>query len=129
MATIEKRDGDLVVTLDTFEKVEGLHGDLKVPLDLVHDVEILEDPIREIHGLRPTQIKLAGTYVPGMTAVGTFLAGFDQKPVFAAIHHNSQRGVRIGLVGHSFSALVIGTDHPEDVVRMLALPGPLDSTS
>ena len=120
MAKIEKRDGDLVVSLDAAEKIEGLHGDLTVPLDRVCDVEILDDPIKEIHGLRPTAIKVAGTYVPGVIAVGTFLSGFDQKPIFVAIHHNSRRGVRIRLEGHNLSALVIGTDQPEAIQQELA---------
>lgn len=119
MAGIEERDGYLVIKLDAAEKVEGLHGDVKVPLDRVSDVEILEDPIKEIHGLRPSHMKLAGTYLPGITAVGSFLSGFDERPIFAAIHHDSRRGVRIRLKDHDFSALLIGTNDPERVQQLL----------
>ena len=57
--------------------MEGLHGDIEVPLERVRDVQILDEPIKEIHGLQPSGMKLAGTYIPGKIAVGAFLSGFE----------------------------------------------------
>lgn len=120
MAQIEKSGGHLVVTLSTAEKVEGMHGSFEVPFDRVRDVAVLEEPIREIHGLQPSHMKLVGTYLPGKVAVGSFLAGgLEQRPIFAAVHHDSHRGVRITLEGDQYSALVLGCDDPEGVRDLL----------
>ncbi len=122
MATIEKREGKLVVKLGMGERVEGLHGDIEVPLERVRAVEPLENPIEAIHGLQPQHAKLVGTYLPGVTAVGTFLNGQSQRPFFAVVHRDSQRGVRIKLEGHNLSELIIGCQDPEAVRQELSPP-------
>jgi hypothetical protein len=120
MATISKQDDKLVITLSTAEKLEAQRGGFDVPLQAVSKVEAVDDPVHEIHGLTPSGIKLFGTYIPGKVAVGTFLAGLHQKPVFAVLHHNDKRGIRIILKDEKFSELLIGCDDPEVIAQMLA---------
>ena len=56
----------LIVQLNTGEKLEAVHGDVSVPLASVRSVEVVEDTLDFIHGLR------FGTGIPGSTAIGTF---------------------------------------------------------
>jgi hypothetical protein len=112
MATL-RRDGDeLVVELTAFEQAEALHGDIRVPAWTVSSVEVVDDAIAAVHGL-----KLPGTAVPGLLAVGTFrLKG---SKVFAVVHHDTGRGVRVVLDGADYTELVIGCHDPEAVVAAL----------
>ena len=71
MATISKRDEALVIELSALEKSEAMHGDLEIPTTAIRSVEVLDDAIHQIHGLRPSGLKITGTYLPGkMVAAG-----------------------------------------------------------
>jgi hypothetical protein len=75
-------DGDeLVVRLRTIEKLEAVHGEVKVPLASVSSAEVLDDAIGAVHGFR------VGTGIPGSVAVGTFTSRNDK--IFAVVHHDT----------------------------------------
>jgi hypothetical protein len=121
VATISKRDDQLVVKLWDIEKVEALHGGFELPIQSVTKVEAVENPISEVHGLRLSRSKLIGTYLPGETAVGVFLDdGLKQKPNFIAIHHNQKRGVRVTLKDAKYSELLIGCEDPEAIIELFS---------
>lgn len=125
MATLIRDGGDLVITLATSERIEamGLNAEIRLPMSAVRKVEVVEDPIHEIHGLRPRNFKITGTYVPGKTAVGTFLDGSLSKRLFAAVHDNQRRGVRISLdEAVHFNDIILSLDDPEDVVARVWVP-------
>jgi hypothetical protein len=108
-----RRDGDeLVVALSVAEKAEAVHGDIRVPASSVREVEVLDDAVHAIPGH-----KTIGASFPGRFAIGTF-SGSGGK-IFAAVHHNTPRGVRVALEGANFDALVVGCEDPEEVVRGL----------
>jgi hypothetical protein len=115
MASISKREDLVVIELSTLEKAEALHGDIEVPRSAIEGIEVVEDAIHEIHGLRPEGLKITGTYLPGRLAMGTYLDGLHHKPVFAAIHHDTKRGVRILLKDWKYSAIIVGCPDPESV--------------
>ena len=49
-------DGDeLVVRLRAVEKLEGVHGEVRVPLISVTSVEVLDDAAGAVHGFRVQQ--------------------------------------------------------------------------
>jgi hypothetical protein len=105
-------DGDeLVVRLRTIEKLEAVHGEVKVPLASVSSAEVLDDAIGAVHGFR------VGTGIPGSVAVGTFTSRNDK--IFAVVHHDTPRGVRVRLEGAQFDELIVGCDDPEAVVATL----------
>ncbi|MDQ0189149.1 hypothetical protein JI721_11430 [Alicyclobacillus cycloheptanicus] len=107
------RDGDeLVLKLTTVEKMEGVHGDIRVPLASVQEVTVLNDVIHEVHGL-----KLPGSRLPGVFAMGTFVS--PNETIFAIVHHQHKRGLRVRLRGASYDALVVGLDNPEEVAQSL----------
>lgn len=109
------RDGDsIILKLSAIEKVEGLHSNIRVPLSSVKSIEILEDTIHAVHG-----IKFPGTAVPGVLAVGTFISG--EGTVFAIVHHNTKRGLKLTLTGESFDAFIVGFEEPEQVADLLGI--------
>ncbi len=105
-------DGDeLVVGLRDWERFEAVHGEVKVPLRSVRAVAVLDDAIKAVHGLR------VGTAIPGSVAIGTFTS--RGAKIFAVVHHNTPRGVRVDLEGARFDELIVGCDDPETVAAAL----------
>jgi hypothetical protein len=108
---------ELVLHLSKVEKVEGVHGDLRVPFSAVRAIEVLDDA----HGAVGWKagIKI-GTRIPGVIEVGT-IRGRKRK-IFAAVHHDTPRGVRIQLDGGSHDEWIVGCADPEAVVAALPVP-------
>ena len=109
MADLKVEGDELVLHLSRAEKVEGIHGDLRVPLSAVTGVEVLEDAHRaaDVIGVK------AGTRIPGVVEVATVLAA--GKTVFAAVHRDTPRGVRVRLSGAGQDEWVVGCADPEAV--------------
>ncbi len=101
----------LVVKLSTKEKLEAVHGDVSVPLSSVCTVDVVENTLDFIHGIR------VGTGIPGSTAIGTFSSSAAR--IFGVIHHGNHRGVRIILEGADFDELLIGCNDPEAVAAAI----------
>jgi hypothetical protein len=115
MAELRVEGSDLVLHLTGAEKVEGVHGDLRVPLSQVRGVEILDDAHAPV-GIR-AGIKI-GTRIPGV--IGTVQGA--HKRLFAAVHHGTPRGLRIRLDGSSYNEWIVGCPDPEAVAASLGLP-------
>ncbi len=112
MAELVREGGELVLRLTTTEKLEAIHGQLRIPLASVQAVEVLDDAVHEVHGWR------VGTGVPGHVAVGTFRT--SNTTTFAVVHHDTPRGVLIRLEGADYDQLIVGCDDPEGVAAELA---------
>jgi hypothetical protein len=76
-----------------------------IPSASVSEVTVVEDVLHRINGLRPRQLKLFGTYLPGCPVVGTFVNG-RHRPVFAAAHRDQPPGIRISLAGARYGQLL-----------------------
>jgi hypothetical protein len=108
-------DGDeLVVRLRAVEKLEGVHGEVRVPINSVTSVEVLDDAAGAVHGFR------VGTGIPGSVAIGTFTS--RDSHIFAVVHHDTPRGVRVDLQGAQFDELIVGCDDPDGVASTLRRP-------
>lgn len=114
MAELVREGNELVLKLRPVEKVEGVHGDIRVPISAVRAVTVVDDVIHAVHG-----IKLPGSRIPGVFAMGTFVS--KEGTAFAIVHHQNKRGVKVDLVDSTFQSLIVGTDDPESVVSSLAL--------
>jgi uncharacterized protein len=101
-------DGDeLVLHLTTLEELASIHGDLRAPLSAVSAVEVLEDA----HDPADAGVKLIGGRLPGSFEIGTFSAAGQR--LFAAVHHDTPRGLLISFVGAAYDAWIVGCTDPE----------------
>ncbi len=109
MATLHVEHGELVLALTRGEKVEGIHGDLRVALTSVVGVDVLDDAhaAADIIGIK------AGTRIPGVIEVGTISA--RDKKIFAAVHRDTPRGVRIRLRDADHDEWIVGCADPQSV--------------
>ena len=109
------RDGDtLTLKLTTLEKMEGVHGDLRAPIDSVTAATALDDAIHEVRGW-----KLPGSRVPGVFAMGTFVSGKER--VFAIVHHHPASGVKVSFRTGTYSAWIVSAEDPRAVIAALGL--------
>jgi hypothetical protein len=116
MADLRIDGNELVLHLSGAEKVEGVHGDLRAPLSAVRGVEVLDDA-HQLVGVS-SGLKI-GTRLPGVVEVGTILG--PQK-LFAAVHHDTPRGLRVRLSGTAYDEWIVGCPDPEGVAARLGLP-------
>jgi hypothetical protein len=117
MAELRIDGNELVLHLTAAEKIEGVHGDLRAPLSAVRGIEVLEDahaPVGVHAGIK------IGTRIPGVVEVGT-VQGPSQR-LFAAVHRNTPRGLRVRLEGTSHDEWIVGCADPEAVAAGLGLP-------
>ncbi len=113
MAELVVEGGELVLHLSRAEKLEGIHGDLRVSLSAVVGVEVLDDAHRsaDIIGFK------AGTRIAGVVEVGS-VRGVNKK-IFASVHHNTPRGVRVTFSGASYDEWVVGCADPETIAATI----------
>jgi hypothetical protein len=115
MAVLKREGDDLILELSGWEEAEAVHGDLRVPLFAVRSVELLNDAHRPVdRGFK------VGSRIPGVVEVATVLSG-GQK-IFAAVHHDTPRGLRILLDGANWDEWIVGCAEPEAVIAELSLP-------
>lgn len=114
MAELVRTEDTVVLRLSAIEKLEGVHGDIEVPVSAILSVTVLDDVIHAVHG-----VKLPGSRVPGVFAMGTFLS--REGNTFAMVHHQNKRGLKLVLKGAAYDALIVGFDDPEQVAASLGL--------
>ena len=117
MAELRIEGGELVLHLTRAEKIEGVHGDLRAPLSAVRAVEVLNDahaPVGISAGIK------IGTRIPGVIEVG-IVQGATQR-LFAAVHRDTPRGLRVRFEGTSYDEWIVGCADPEAVAAGLGLP-------
>ncbi|WP_067618001.1 hypothetical protein [Alicyclobacillus acidiphilus] len=115
MAELIREENTIVLRMSTLEKLEGVHGDIRVAVSTVQSVTVLDDVIHAVHG-----VKMPGSRIPGVFAMGTFVSN-NEGTSFAMVHHQHKRGLKITLKGAPYDALIVGVDDPEKVVRSLGL--------
>lgn len=106
-------DGDeLVLLLSAVEKLEAVHGDLSAPRTAVRSIEVLDDAHEPAdHGFK------VGERLPGHSEVGVVRT--DGEKLFAVVHHDTPRGVRINFDGTDYDAWIVGADDPESLKQRL----------
>jgi hypothetical protein len=111
MAECVVKGDQLVVHLSAAEKLESVHSDVSVPLSSIRSVQVVENTLDFVHGMR------VGTGIPGSTAVGTFTS--KTARIFGVIHHAQHRGIRILLEGTDYDEILVGCTNPEEVASSI----------
>jgi hypothetical protein len=111
MAHLKIEGDELVLDLSGLEKVEGIHGSIRVPVSSVRAVRYVDDTWPELRGIRAP-----GTGLPGVVAVGT-RRGSGIKD-FAAVHGQGP-GLVVELEGQEFERLVVSDEHAQTVAEEL----------
>lgn len=113
MADIVREGSEIILRLSTGERVLAVHRDVRVPLSAVKGVDVIDEPIRRIQGLKPRNFKLFGSYWPGWLAYGSFFDGAARRLLFAAVNGRKPRGLEITLDGARYTRLIVSLDDPE----------------
>ena len=99
MADVAREGNEIVLKLSIGERIMAMRGDVRVPLSAVNSVDVVDEPIRRIHGLKPRNSKVFGGYWPGWFAYGAFFDGAVRQLLFAAVNGPTPRGLEIALDG------------------------------
>ena len=103
MSHVRLEGAELVIALDGLMRLAAARRELRVPLAHVADAYAAPEPPRGLlHELQ--QLHNAGTHIPGVMKVGTFIAA--DGPVFYALH-DPLRAVAVVLSGERFVRLMI----------------------
>jgi hypothetical protein len=114
LAKLEVQGDELVLQLSTAERIEGVHGDLRVPLATVRGIDLLDDAHKPA-GIR-AGIKV-GTRIPGVIEVGSVQG--RKRRLFAAVHHDTPRGLRVQLEAGAYDEWIVGLEDPEGVLAQI----------
>ncbi len=110
-------DTHLELRFTPFERVTGLLRDVRVPLSAIDRIEVVDDGIRAVRGLRAP-----GLSVPRVRHLGTWRTR-DGKTLVAV--RRGQGAVRITLSGGRWSGLLLGVDDPEELATALGAATPM----
>jgi hypothetical protein len=116
VATLTPDDDSLLLRLSTLEKLGALHGDVRVGLSGVQAIDAVQDPFRELRGIRAP-----GTGLPGQIALGTWR--YRGSKDFVAIYRGKP-GLIVRLRGTPFQRLLVSAEEPDAVAACIrsALP-------
>jgi hypothetical protein len=114
VAELTVQGDELVLSLSEMEQLEAVHaGDVRVAVTSVRGIEVLDDALGAVHGIR------TGTGIPGVLVVGAIR--HEGKKAFVVVHHGRPRGVLVRLEGADYDELVVGCDDPETLAATLTV--------
>ena len=111
-ASINVKDGSLIVDVEGADKLWALKSRLEIPIANVVGAAPAEPEARDwLHGMR-----LGGTHIPGVISAGRFYA--HGTWVFWDVH-DPAKAIGIELRGEHYGRLVVEVDHPEDQISLI----------
>jgi hypothetical protein len=111
VATFEIEGSELRLCLRFAEKLEGVHGDIRVPLTAVSSVRSVPTAWPELRGIRAP-----GTGLPGVIAVGTRRGKFGRDFV---VVHGQGPAVVVELDGARYGRLVATAEDADAVAATI----------
>lgn len=111
MAILRIEGDDLVLRLSRLEQVGALHGDIRVALSAVGDLQISERPFGELRGIRAP-----GTGLPRRIALGTWRHRRGKD--FAALYRG-RPAIIVRLRDAPFQRLLVCSDDAEDCLTSI----------
>ena len=117
-ATVDVRDGALVIDLHGADKLWALKSHLEIPLANVIGAESAE---KEASKWRLFARRLGGTHIPRVISAGRFYSG--GKRVFWDVHH-AEKAISIKLRNEHFDRVVVQVADPDVTIAtiMKAVP-------
>jgi len=110
VARLDVAGDELILHLSALERLGGfVRGDARIPLKAVRSARAVENPWKELRGIRAP-----GTGFPGVIALGTRRFGGGKD--FAAVYGKGP-GVVVDLVGVDFARLVVSTRDAKTVAE------------
>jgi hypothetical protein len=110
MVALRRVGTTIEVRPSRFERIAGLLPPLDVPLTAVEGVEVVHQPLAEVHGFR------LGLSLPGVRKAGRFARRGELDYVSVT---RGQPAVRLHLTGQHFRTLLLGADDPEHLAHTL----------
>ncbi|WP_222268737.1 hypothetical protein [Modestobacter marinus] len=111
MSAVHLTDQELRVELTRTEKLAGLHGDVRIPLAAITDVEVVPDALTATRGLRAPGLQL-----PGRRRIGTWRTRNGAEFVDT---RRGQAGVRLTLSGHRLASVLLGDDDAQGLAARI----------
>jgi hypothetical protein len=111
MARLLIEGDNLHLSLSGLEQLGSLHADIRVPLQHVVSVEVINNPWRILKGVRAP-----GTGLPGVIMLGTMR--WKRKKDFCAIYRRRPVLV-VNLRDEAFARFIVTCDQPEQLARRL----------
>jgi hypothetical protein len=112
VADVEVTGGELIVTVQGFDRVLALKSEIRVPLQHVISAESGQgDASNWFHGVRAP-----GTNLPGVVVAGTFY--WHGECAFFDVHH-ADRAVAINLRDEKYQRLIVEVDDPAATIAAI----------
>jgi len=114
MAEIRVEGGQVCIQLSLVERLGALHRDIRFPRSAVRTVRLVDKPFDEIAGIR-----LPGTRVPGLMALGTWRRRGGRDFV---VVYRGERGVVVEVDASqlNYQRIILSTKDPDGVHALLA---------
>ena len=109
MAELRRVGTDVELRLTLGEKIAGLHGDIRVPVSAVKAVDVVDEPLRAVAGIRAP-----GLHWPGRTKIGTWRS--RGRKTFA-VAGAGRPAVQIELHGQTYDRLVVSVADAQSSVE------------
>ncbi len=113
MAELRAEVGDLGLHPAAAEKTEAVHGDVRV-------VRSQERRADDAHAPADIGVNVGNR---GVRVVEAATVRSRWKKLFAAVHHDTSRGVRVAWKGACYDKWIVGCADPEGVIAALAPQG------
>jgi hypothetical protein len=120
VADLHIEGDELVLRLTGFERIAGLHRSIRVPVSSVTAVDVVDDPVRSVAGVRAP-----GLALPRTVKIGTWRGRGERRFVVA---RRDQPAVRVRLAGQPHTELLVSVpDAPGTAAALRAATGPRPS--
>lgn len=113
MAQLERHGDELMLTLRWRERLDAVRGEVRVPVALVREVEVVDDPLAAVHGIHSH-----GGGPWRTSAIGSYSTVRGVK-TFAVVHEDTPHGLILWLTAAEFDEIVFGCPAPEALKEQL----------
>ena len=113
-------DGLLRLQLHGLSRWLALSGRFDIPLTCIRSATAGAPGLPHF---RPTDLRLGGTSVPGVFAIGRFSMGSPRRATFLALRRSSRQVLALELENHRYDAVQVEVEDVERVLAMIAALG------